>query len=95
MPRTGNRKPEVNLLIIVKKLFLLYKSEIISLHLKNIRQNILPKKKYHKPEVVRIVLDSSISFVMMSPPINPDPRSGNKKGNDTPFQSPFGDKPFS
>ena len=26
---------------------------------------------------------------------NPDPQAGKKKGTDTPFQSPFGDKPFS
>jgi hypothetical protein len=65
------------------------------LHLKTLEQNILPKKPYLKPEVFRIDLDSSISFVMMTPPINPDPRGGGgKKGNDTPFQSPFGDKPF-
>jgi len=65
--------------------------------LKTLEQNILPKKTYHKPEVFRTVLDSSISFVMMSPPINPDPRGGGNKGNNDskPFASPFGDKPFS
>ena len=31
---------------------------------------------------------------MMTIPPNPDPRAGGKKSNDTPFQSPFGDKPF-
>jgi hypothetical protein len=33
----------------------------------------------------------------MTAPPNPDPRGATgsgKKGNDTPFKSPFGDKPF-
>ena len=67
------------------------------MHLKNIHQNISSKKPYSKPEVFRIALDNSISLVMMTDiPPNPGPRSlkGGKKGNDTPFQSPFGDKPF-
>jgi hypothetical protein len=52
------------------------------------------KKQYIKPEIIRIVLDNTISLVMMTEGVpNPDPRGG-KKGNDTPFQSPFGDKPF-
>ncbi len=41
------------------------------------------------------MLDNSISLVMMTTmPPNPPPRSGGSKGTDTPFQSPFGDKPF-
>lgn len=54
------------------------------------------KKKYLKPHFEKINLDSSITLVMMSvaPPDPPDPRAGSKKGNDSPFQSPFGDKPF-
>jgi hypothetical protein len=53
------------------------------------------KKQYIKPDITRIVLDYSISLVMMSGPIDPPPRSGGKgKGESTPFQSPFGDKPF-
>ena len=54
------------------------------------------KKEYTKPEVTRVILDYSISLVMMtdSPP-NPPPRGGGSKGTDSPFQSPFGDKPFS
>jgi hypothetical protein len=57
---------------------------------------MIPKKRYIKPEINCINLDYSISLVMMTtPPIDPPPRGGAKKGNnDTPFQSPFGDKPF-
>ena len=65
------------------------------MHLKTIHQNILSKKPYSKPEVSRVALDNSISLVMMTDiPPNPDPRGGTKKSNETPFQSPFGDKPF-
>jgi hypothetical protein len=54
------------------------------------------KKEYIKPEIIRIVLDNSISLVMMTTmPPNPPPRGGGSKGTDEPFQSPFGDKPFS
>jgi hypothetical protein len=53
----------------------------------------ISKKKYVSPEVNRIQLDNSISLVMMSGPIDPPPPTG-KKGNNEPFQSPFGDKPF-
>jgi len=58
---------------------------------------MIPKKQYIKPEISRVVLDFSISLVMMTdiPPNPTDPRSGGKKGNDTPFKSQFGDKPFS
>jgi len=65
--------------------------------LKPLDQTILTKKQYNKPEVTRIILDASISLVMMTtPPINPPgPRGGSSKGKDEPFQSPFGDKPFS
>lgn len=66
-------------------------------------QNILSGKSYTKPEVTKIVLDNSISLVMMTTmPPNPPPRPGGSKGedypfkgNDSPFESPFGDKPFS
>jgi hypothetical protein len=53
------------------------------------------KRVYKKPEILKIDLDFSISLLMESAPINPPPRGGGSKGNDTPFQSPFGDKPFS
>ena len=54
------------------------------------------KKFYLKPIIERIVLDYTISLQMLSsdPPHDPPPRGGTKKGNDTPFASPFGDKPF-
>jgi hypothetical protein len=32
--------------------------------------------------------------MMTEMPPNPPPRGGGSKGNDSPFQSPFGDKPF-
>ena len=67
-------------------------------HLKTTVQNILSKESYSKPEITRIVLDNSISLVMMTTtPPNPVPRGGQKsgdKGIDSPFDSPFGDKPF-
>jgi len=58
--------------------------------------HIVPTKKtYTRPEVTRVALDYSISLVMMTDiPPNPDPIGGSKKSNDSPFQSPFGDKPF-
>jgi hypothetical protein len=54
------------------------------------------KKIYLKPKIEKIVLDYTISLQMLSgPPSDPPPRAGGKgKGNDTPFASPFGDKPF-
>ncbi len=71
--------------------------------LKTEDQNILSGKSYTKPEVTKIVLDNSISLVMMTPtPPNPPPRGRPKKGedypfkgNDSPFDSPFEGKPFS
>ena len=53
------------------------------------------KRTYKKPVILRIKIDRSISLIMMTGPINPDPRGGGKKGADEPFKSPFGDKPFS
>jgi hypothetical protein len=57
---------------------------------------MIPKKRYIKPEINCVILDNSISLVMMTAPPNPDPRGlrGGDKKNDTPFASPFGDKPF-
>ena len=51
------------------------------------------KKKYIKPEVTRIVLDNTISLVMMSKPPHPPhpPKPPKPKGA---FDSPFGDSSF-
>ena len=55
----------------------------------------MKKKQYIKPEITKIVLDFSISLVMMTSPHDPPPRAGGKgKNESSPFQSPFGDKPF-
>ncbi len=68
------------------------------MQLKSIEKKILSKKLYKKPEVTRIVLDNSISLVMMTViPPDPPPRGGavpKNKGVDNTFKSPFGDKPF-
>lgn len=54
------------------------------------------KKPYQKPEISKVVLDLSISLMMMTAaPPNPMPRGGGSKGADTPFSSPFDSKPFS
>jgi len=66
--------------------------------LNTIYNKISVKKSYRKPEVTRVVLDNSISLVMMTTtPPNPPPRPGpgGPKGNDGVFTSPFEDKPFS
>ena len=53
------------------------------------------KRSYIKPEINRIDLDYIISIQMQSQPHDPPPDiGGSKKGNDTPFASPFGDKTF-
>jgi hypothetical protein len=64
--------------------------------LKTIALKISTKKLYTVPIVTKVFLDNSISLVMMTvaPPNPPNPRGGGK-GGDEPFQSPFGDKPFS
>lgn len=53
------------------------------------------KKLYIKPSATIIKIDSSITLMMVS---NPGPRGGGsnipQKGNDQPFQSPFGEKPL-
>jgi hypothetical protein len=54
------------------------------------------RKRYIKPEVTKIILDNTITLMMVS---NPGPRGGGSKGGSNgtnkPFASPFGDKPFS
>jgi hypothetical protein len=63
--------------------------------LKTIYQKIHKRKAYIPPEITRVGLDNSISLIMMTDmPPNPPPRGGGTKGTETPFQSPFGDKPF-
>jgi hypothetical protein len=54
-----------------------------------------PRRKYTRPVVIRISLDKSITLMMQSSPMPPMPRSGDSKGTETPFSSPFDDKPFS
>ncbi len=57
---------------------------------------LMRKKQYTKPIVLKLEIDNSISLVMMTrPPMDPMDRSGSRKGADNPFSSPFGDKPFS
>lgn len=54
------------------------------------------KKVYKKPQIVKIDLDFTISLLMESAPTNPPPRGGSSGSKESqPFQSPFGDKPFS
>jgi hypothetical protein len=63
--------------------------------LKTTEYKISPKKPYNKPEVSKVILDNSISLVMMTAetPVNPKPRGGDGYDSD-PFSSPFGDRPF-
>ncbi len=56
------------------------------------------RKGYKKPEINVVRLDNTVTLMMLS---IPDPlldgqKSPIQKGNNnnTPFQSPFGDKPF-
>ena len=57
---------------------------------------MIPKRKYIKPQISVVDIDNSISLVMMTHvPPNPHPRGDGSKGTDTPFTSPFDDKPFS
>lgn len=50
-----------------------------------------------KPEINVVNIDNSISLVMMThvPPNPMMPRGSSNKGTDTPFTSPFDEKPFS
>lgn len=51
-------------------------------------------KEYKCPVITKIELDNTISIVMMTDtPPNPPPRGAASKG-DSPFASPFSDKPF-
>ena len=53
------------------------------------------RRIYNKPVIVKVPLDYTIALQMGSPPVIDPPRGGGSKGKDEPFQSPFGDKPFS
>jgi len=55
------------------------------------------KRRYVRPALIRVELDNSISLVMMtSAPPNPPPRRRDGSSEpDSPFASPFSDKPFS
>ncbi|MDX9773081.1 MAG: hypothetical protein RBT02_06635 [Bacteroidales bacterium] len=54
------------------------------------------KRRYIRPAVIRIELDNSISLVMMtSAPPHPPRRGSGDSQPDSPFASPFSDKPFS
>lgn len=56
------------------------------------------KRKYIKPEISLIIIDNTITLMMIS---NPNPRRGGRKGDKKdkdkakdPFASPFGDNTF-
>jgi hypothetical protein len=54
------------------------------------------KKAYIKPNIIKVELDYTISIQMQSQPHDPPPRRGigDDNNKNTPFKSPFGDKPF-
>ncbi|MGI5914691.1 MAG: hypothetical protein ACOX5K_08250 [Bacteroidales bacterium] len=54
------------------------------------------RKMYSEPRVTRVMLDNSISLVMMTTiPANPRPRGGSyNPSNTSPFESPFKDSTF-
>lgn len=53
-------------------------------------------RQYISPVVTKVELDNSISLVMMTTtPPNPPPRPrGSGEKGDSPFASPFSDRPF-
>ncbi len=52
------------------------------------------RKIYIRPEVLKIVLDYSITLQMQTQPADPPPRTDSNGNKSEPFASPFGDKPF-
>ncbi len=54
------------------------------------------KKSYIKPTIIKVEVDYTISIQMQSQPHDPPPRRGlgDDNNKNTPFKSPFGDKPF-
>jgi hypothetical protein len=78
-----------------KTIFVLIFQMINFLKVNSVKSILTVKKQYSRPEIACTKLDNSISLVMMTAPVNPpQPRGDGKKGNDDPFTSPFGDKPF-
>lgn len=60
------------------------------------KEDYFNKKTYIKPEVTQVALDTSLVLMQPSLPGHHHTNTG-KKGDDgvqTPFASPFGDKPF-
>jgi len=55
------------------------------------------RKPYSKPVITRVEIDPAFTLMQASPPMNPNPMMpmAGTKGTDTPFKSPFDDKPFS
>ena len=54
------------------------------------------RKTYSKPIITRVEIDPAFTLMQASPPMNPMPMmTPGTKGTDTPFKSPFDDKPFS
>lgn len=95
VPSTQHPEPSFKIFGSNNKISIFVNCRIISLHLKTIERKISSKKAYNKPEVSKVILDNSISLVMMTTtPIDPPPRADGSKGSE-PFASPFGDKPFS
>ncbi len=55
----------------------------------------MKRRRYIKPAIERVGLDSSISLVMMTViPPNPPPRGSDNSGGSSPFASPFNNRPF-
>ena len=61
------------------------------------KEDYINKKNYIKPKVTRVELDTSLVLMQPSLPGDHHTNTGKKRsdGVDTPFASPFGDKPFS
>jgi hypothetical protein len=57
----------------------------------------MKKRPYIKPEVTKVAIDNlfSLQASSMDPPMDPMVRTDGTKGTDTPFSSPFDDRPFS
>lgn len=61
------------------------------------KEDYFNKKPYIKPEVTRVALDTSLVLMQPSLPTHHHTHTSGKssEGVETPFTSPFGDKPFS